>query len=67
MPFRLGPSAGRKAPRDRVAVLWTRSEPCSGRFTAVPSKNLNAGFMPCIAITMRSWPRWPGMSWTDRC
>lgn len=38
MPFRLVPSAGRKAPQDRVAVLWTRFEPCSGRSTAVPSK-----------------------------
>lgn len=44
MPFRLVPSTGRKAPQDRAAVLWTRSEPCSERFTAVPSKNPSAGF-----------------------
>ncbi len=51
MPFRLVPSAGRKAPQDWVAALWTRSELCSGRFTVVPSKNPTAGFMPCIAMS----------------
>jgi hypothetical protein len=35
----IDPSAGRtQVPRN---VLRTRSEPCSGRSTAVPSKNLN--------------------------
>lgn len=51
MPFRLVPSAGRKWPPDRAVVLWTRSEPCNGRFTAVPSNSPNAGFMPCMAIS----------------
>jgi hypothetical protein len=51
VPYRLVPSAGRKAPQDRAAVLWTRSEPCSGRFTAVPSKNPSDGSMPCIAMS----------------
>jgi hypothetical protein len=38
-------------PQDRAAVLWTRSELCNGRFTAVPSKNPNAGFTPCIVMS----------------
>ena len=41
MPIWLVPPAGRKALQDRTADLWTRSVPCSGRFTAVPSKILN--------------------------
>ena len=43
MPFRLGPPA---RPRG-----WTRSERCSGCFTAVPSLIQRVGFTPCMAIS----------------
>ena len=37
--------------RRNAETAWTRSEPCNGRSTAVPSKNPNAGSMPCMAMS----------------